>query len=252
MTFGLHASTASSTPSPRPASPAGQTRANRARVARSAARTAAGGTVFPPAGRLSIGPMRRCGHWSNRPSPPPSPGVSWRLLRKLRCSTTRITNLVQAVLTLVRVRPMHRPCQDDSRLTTHDSRLTAAAGRPYCPFGLVTCCRWHRCPTGPSRACDASGPIRRTGVSPVIRAGQGGECDGHTRGHCAGSEHFCISRWRGALPGRPGAAQARASRRCDRNPAIARTPIPIACSSAAKSGEWGTPLMPASGLATPR
>lgn len=25
---------------------------------------------------------------------------SWRLLRKLRCSTTRITNLVQAVLTL--------------------------------------------------------------------------------------------------------------------------------------------------------
>lgn len=25
---------------------------------------------------------------------------NWRLLRKLRCSTTRITNLVQAVLTL--------------------------------------------------------------------------------------------------------------------------------------------------------
>lgn len=25
---------------------------------------------------------------------------SWRLLRKLRCSTTRITNVVQAVLTL--------------------------------------------------------------------------------------------------------------------------------------------------------
>lgn len=25
---------------------------------------------------------------------------SWRLLRKLRCSTTRITNLAQAVLTL--------------------------------------------------------------------------------------------------------------------------------------------------------
>jgi hypothetical protein len=25
---------------------------------------------------------------------------SWRLLRKLRCSTTRITSLVQAVLTL--------------------------------------------------------------------------------------------------------------------------------------------------------
>lgn len=48
------------------------------------------------------------------------------------------------------------------------------------------------------------------------------------------------------------AAQARASRRCESNPAIARTPIPIACSSAAKSGEWGTPLMPASGSATPR
>ncbi|RKN36769.1 IS5/IS1182 family transposase, partial [Streptomyces hoynatensis] len=25
---------------------------------------------------------------------------SWRLLRKLRCSTTRITNLVKAILTL--------------------------------------------------------------------------------------------------------------------------------------------------------
>ncbi|MDQ0773947.1 hypothetical protein QF026_002413 [Streptomyces aurantiacus] len=29
---------------------------------------------------------------------------SWRLLRKLRCSTTRVTSLVQAILTLTRRR----------------------------------------------------------------------------------------------------------------------------------------------------
>jgi hypothetical protein len=35
-------------------------------------------------------------HSSNRPWPP----STWRLMRKLRCSTSRITSLVQAVLTL--------------------------------------------------------------------------------------------------------------------------------------------------------
>jgi hypothetical protein len=51
-------------------------RTSRAQAARSASLTAAGGTAFPPVSRPSIAPMRRSGHWSNRPSPPSSPGGS--------------------------------------------------------------------------------------------------------------------------------------------------------------------------------
>lgn len=42
------------------------------------------------------------------------------------------------------------------------------------------------------------------------------------------------------------------ARRWVSRPAMARTPWAMAFSSAAKSGEWGAPLMPASGSATPR
>lgn len=95
--YGLHASTASSTHSPRLASPDGQTRATRA----------AGGTVRHPfRGRwekLSTGQQavnRSQAKIRALVEQPIATLKSWRLLRKLRCSTTRITNIVQAVPTL--------------------------------------------------------------------------------------------------------------------------------------------------------
>lgn len=62
--------------SPRPASPAGQTRATRVQAARSVSLTAADGTASPPASRPSTGPTQRSVHLSSRPSPPSSPGAS--------------------------------------------------------------------------------------------------------------------------------------------------------------------------------
>ncbi|GAA3594036.1 hypothetical protein GCM10022295_89330 [Streptomyces osmaniensis] len=58
------------------ASTAGRTRATRTQAARSVSLTAADGTVSPPVSRPSTGPTRRSGHWSNKPSPPSSPGGS--------------------------------------------------------------------------------------------------------------------------------------------------------------------------------
>lgn len=71
-----HASTASSTPSPRPASDAGLTRATREQAAQSAFLTAADGTASPSASRPSTGPAQRSAHWSNKSSRPSSPGGS--------------------------------------------------------------------------------------------------------------------------------------------------------------------------------
>ncbi|MER5501987.1 transposase family protein [Streptomyces sp. NPDC002561] len=59
----------------------------------SASPSAATGTSSPPGRRPSTAPTRRSAHSA-------ATLKSWRLLRKLRCSTTRITDLVKAVLTL--------------------------------------------------------------------------------------------------------------------------------------------------------
>lgn len=96
MTSVRPASTVSSTLSQGPASSAGPTRD-----------TKAGGTVrVPYRGRwetLSTG-QQAVNRSHAKIRAPVEQAVatlkSWRLLRKLRCSTTRITSLVQAVLTL--------------------------------------------------------------------------------------------------------------------------------------------------------
>ncbi len=76
MTSGRPASTASSTPSPRPASNAGRTRDTRVPAARSVSPTAAVGTAFPQDSMPSIGRTRRSAHASSRPSQPSNPGGS--------------------------------------------------------------------------------------------------------------------------------------------------------------------------------
>lgn len=91
------APTASSTPWPRGTSPAGRTRPTRVLPAQRGCPTAAAGTGSPPASRPSTVPhakIRALGEQAMATL------QTWRPLRKLRCSTTRITGLVQAVLTL--------------------------------------------------------------------------------------------------------------------------------------------------------
>lgn len=83
------AATASSTPWPRPASFAPETRATRALAAPYGCPSVANTATFQSASRPSLSPTRAS-----------VPSASWRLLRKLRCSITRITGLVQAVLAL--------------------------------------------------------------------------------------------------------------------------------------------------------
>lgn len=92
----LPASTASSTPLPRPTSSAGRTRRIGVPAEPSAPPTGAAGKPFQPVRRPSTGPTRRSGHSSSRPWPPSKPGGSFA------SSGARppATSLVQAVLAL--------------------------------------------------------------------------------------------------------------------------------------------------------
>ena len=89
------------TPSTRQGSPAGPTRATGAPAERSAFPSGAVGTLFQPANRPWNRSQAKIRAFVERAM---ANLKNWRLLRKLRCSTTRITALIRAVVTLHQAR----------------------------------------------------------------------------------------------------------------------------------------------------
>lgn len=83
-------------PLPRPTSRAGRTRRIGVPAETSALPTGAAGKPSPPVRRPSTGPAKI----RTLVEQAMATLKAWRLLRRLRCSTTRITSLVQAVLAL--------------------------------------------------------------------------------------------------------------------------------------------------------